>query len=489
MAEPATEEMMEEFRSFFPKRTKKEMLNLFRNLLPDRKNKLNLKDFKDGVTQGVKTYDRRKVSPEDLSRVFAYIAEGDSQISSEAMIKGMRGKLNQYRQFVCDYVFEQLDMNKSGFIEEAELKKWYGDSVLPVILLKTVTPREAAANFFKNVQKAVFLDKNQKLPKISKAQLAEFYIDFGCSSSSDGAFSRSALDEWLFKEDIFQKWIKEKMKAMRAEKAAAGGAAEEETSPPAVAPAPAPAPVAPMTPASAGGPPPQGQQPSMQSPLANRPTLPANPSAKKPPGGLGPNPSAAGSGLGPNPSARSSSPMNGGFGGAGAGGFNTGNVGVGAGMSNPFGAPAPAAGMNVGVGGNLANPFGGPAPSMNVGVGGNMSNPFGAPAPEQPAPPAASQAPTQEHSVPPATSSSGSMDNVMAAENGEIKKKKKNKKFGGDLTTMDPKGTEDVGALQEMVAYLQKIVAEQNNVINAQQHTIADLCQRLGYPVPANGAQ
>jgi Ca2+-binding EF-hand superfamily protein len=441
MAEHPDEGLMNAFRSFFPKRAKKDLLTMFRNLLPgDQKNKLDLTDFKVGITK-MRCYDREKVSFEELDRVFAYIGEGESQISSDDMIRQMRGKLNQYRQLVCDYVFEQLDQNKSGFIEEAELKKWFTDSKLPIILLKTITPLGASSNFFKNVKKAVFLDANAKLPKISKGQLADYYLDFGMAIHSDGAFSRQALDEWSFKEDAFHKWIKEKMKAIQAANGSAAPISKEIVE---LANAPAPAPSKgpsgalpheivtkpepkpePVTPPS--------EPPSATSPLNNRPTQPAGACAGG--GGLGGG-GGAGGGLGGG--------FGGGFGGSG-GGFG------GGGNFSPFGTPAtgsaPAMNVNVGLGSGLSNPFGGGMGSNSMG-GNNASMP----APMSPVSMDATTAPVSlENSLAPVSmENSTTSDSATPREGGE-KKKKKKKKGEVDIATFNPRRLDDVEMLQEMV--------------------------------------
>jgi Ca2+-binding EF-hand superfamily protein len=173
---------------------------------------LNLIEFKISV---------HKLYPgftlDEVKRLFLYFdADRSGRISAEEFIIGIKGRLNDYRQSLIDFVFHLLDTNCNGFIEEKELTEYLKQTHMPGIVTgKNLPPEKKSRELIKKIG-----CEGASSNAISLKDLQEFYVDRGVFTTDDIMFKYEVLDDWLFSEELCDLYLKNETQNFKPQKAA-----------------------------------------------------------------------------------------------------------------------------------------------------------------------------------------------------------------------------------------------------------------------------
>mmetsp|Transcript_9390 Transcript_9390/g.9196 ORF Transcript_9390/g.9196 Transcript_9390/m.9196 type:complete len:782 (-) Transcript_9390:147-2492(-) len=173
---------------------------------------LNLIEFKISV---------HKLFPgftlDEIKRLFVYFdADRSGRISVEEFIIGIKGRLNDYRQSLIDFVFHLLDADCNGLIEEKELTEYLKQTHMPGIVTgKNLPPEKKSRELIKKIG-----CEGASSNAISLKDLQEFYVDRGVFTADDVMFKYEVLDDWLFSEELCDLYLKNETQNFKPQKEA-----------------------------------------------------------------------------------------------------------------------------------------------------------------------------------------------------------------------------------------------------------------------------
>ena len=202
------ERNMVRFRRYFPDINRKALTAAFGDLVRlahadagNGRKPLNLPQFKYAVT---------KLFPEiavhfnelELRSIFdCFDIDGTGTITLFEFTKGLRGKLQPYRQLLVNFVFQKLDTKNDQKLDETELLDYFTSSADPTILSGLVQPRFKVQTAFKEFDAVKSV--------ISKSQFEDFYISRSLRTPADAVFKKEILSQWLLSDAEADKFLKQ----------------------------------------------------------------------------------------------------------------------------------------------------------------------------------------------------------------------------------------------------------------------------------------
>lgn len=135
---------------------------------------------------------------EECSALFVYFdSNKDGRVGAEEFVSGIKGKLNLYRSSMIDFVFQLLDKDCNGLIDEKDMVAYLNKTGTPGILQgKMLTPRKKSQELIRKI------GNKEKEGGITLNDLQEFYIDRGLFIVDDIMFKYDVLDDWLLSDEL-----------------------------------------------------------------------------------------------------------------------------------------------------------------------------------------------------------------------------------------------------------------------------------------------
>lgn len=159
----------------------RDMARQFQIMDKDKNGLLSKEELKIGLSNFLRVFNF-EITRADFEKLFAaFDKNGDSNVSYDEFIRGLRGDMNERRVDLVKKCFELLDADKSGSITTAEIKEKFDVSQHPKVLRGEWTEAKAIEEFMKPWNK----DGDDK---IDWQEFVDYYQWISASIDSDDYF-------------------------------------------------------------------------------------------------------------------------------------------------------------------------------------------------------------------------------------------------------------------------------------------------------------